>query len=75
MVLEFSNNNNKKKMFWNRYILSYFFPTQKNNKHPIDMSLVPDLVTWKKDAFQHLWDNLEAYTLPKVLLFVMYLVC
>ena len=39
------------------------------------MSLAPDPVTWKKDAFQHLWDNLEAYTLPNVVLSVMYSVC
>ena len=40
------------------------FATRANTKLPLYVSLIPDPMTWKQDAFQHLWDNLSVYAFP-----------
>ena len=38
-----------------------FFATRVNTKLPLYVSLVPDLLAWKQDAFRRPWDHLSAY--------------
>ena len=42
----------------------FFFATYKNNGHSIYLSPILDPITWEKYAFQHPWDNPEAYKFP-----------
>ena len=48
---------------WGRPVID-LFATRHNRKLPIFCSAVPDPWALKEDAFQHPWDNLEAYAFP-----------
>ena len=40
------------------------FATRANTKLPLYVSPVPDSLAWKQDAFQHPWNDLNAYAFP-----------
>ena len=40
------------------------FATRANSKLPVYISLVPDSMAWKQDAFQHSWDRMSTNAFP-----------